>query len=147
MNFHSKIKLTGALSVQKFDESNNLVEQVDVPNLVVTVGKEHIAQRISTNSETIMSHMAIGSGVTTPALTNIALVNELARETLSLTSVSGVDITYTATFGAGVGTGTITEAAIFNASSAGDMLCRTTFPVISKGAAETIAISWTITVG
>lgn len=147
MNFHSKIKLTGELSVQKFDENNNLVQQIDVPNLVVTVGKQHIAQRITTNSETIMSHMAIGSGATTPALTNIALVNELAREALAVTTVDGVNITYTATFGAGIGTGNITEAAIFNAGSSGDMLCRTTFPTIAKGAAETIAISWTITVG
>lgn len=29
----------------------------------------------------------------------------------------------------------------------GDMLCRTTFPVISKTASETVAISWTVTVG
>lgn len=147
MNFHSKIKITGELSIQKFDEKNNLVEQVNVPNLVVTTGKEHIAQRIAGNSETIMSHMAIGQGVATPALTNVALVNELAREALVLTTVTSTDITYTATFGAGVGTGSITEAGIFNAASAGDMLCRTTFPAIAKTASDTIAISWTITVG
>jgi hypothetical protein len=29
----------------------------------------------------------------------------------------------------------------------GDMLCRTTFPVISKSPSETVAISWTVTVG
>lgn len=139
--------MTGELSIQKFDEKNNLVEQINVPNLVVTAGKEHIAQRIAGNSETIMSHMAIGQGVSTPALTNSALNNELAREALLLTTVTSTDITYTATFGAGVGTGNITEAGIFNAASAGDMLCRTTFPVIAKTASDTIAISWTITVG
>lgn len=139
--------MTGELAIQKFDEKNNLVEQVNIPNLVVTTGKEHIAQRIAGNSETIMSHMAIGQGTATPALTNTALANELAREALALTSVSGADITYTATFGVGVGTGNITEAAVFNASSAGDMMCRTTFPVITKSPSDTIAISWTITVG
>lgn len=139
--------MTGELSIQKFDEKNNLVEQVNIPNLVVTSGKEHIAQRIAGNSETIMSHMAIGQGTATPALTNTALANELAREALALTSVSGSDITYTATFGVGVGTGNITEAAIFNAASSGDMMCRTTFPVIAKTSSDTIAISWTITVG
>jgi hypothetical protein len=29
----------------------------------------------------------------------------------------------------------------------GDMLCRTTFPVINKSSSETVAISWTVTVG
>lgn len=147
MNLQSKIKITGKLSVQKFDDKNNLTQQVDVPNLVVTLGKEHIAQRVYTNAEPIMSHMAIGSGVTAPALNNTALSNELARVALSITEVSGVNISYIATYGATIGTGNITEAAIFNASPLGDMLCRTTFPVIAKGEADTIVISWTITVG
>jgi len=50
------------------------------------------------------------------------------------------------TFGAGVGTGAVTEAGIFNASSAGTMLCRTTFSVINKAAADTLGITWTVTV-
>lgn len=139
--------MTGHLTVKKFDDQDNLVQEVHVPNLIVTIGKEHIAQRIITNAETIMSHMAIGDGVTAPALANSALVNELGRQALSASTASGVNITYTASFGVGVGTGNITEAAIFNAASSGDMLCRTTFPVIVKGASETIAISWTVTVG
>ena len=147
MNFHSKIKITGELSIQKFDENNNLVQQINIPNLVVSAGKQHIAQRIASNSETIMSHMAIGSGVTTPALSNSTLVTELARQSLTLTSVDSFNITYTATFAAGIGTGSITEAGIFNNGTSGTMLCRTTFPVITKGASDTIAISWTITVG
>jgi hypothetical protein len=46
----------------------------------------------------------------------------------------------------GVGTGAISEAGIFNASSGGTMLCRTVFPVVNKQASDTIAITWTITI-
>ena len=145
--FHDSVKITGKLTVKKFSADNTLLEEIEIPNLVVTAGKNHIAQRIITNSETIMSHMAIGSGLTTPAAANTTLVTELAREALTTTTVSTSNVTYTATFGAGVGTGSVTEAAIFNASSSGTMLCRTTFPVITKSSSETIAISWTVSVG
>ena len=53
---------------------------------------------------------------------------------------------YVATFPAGTGTGAITEAGILNASSSGTLLCRTVFSVINKGAADTLGITWTVTV-
>ena len=41
----------------------------------------------------------------------------------------------------------LTEAAVLNASSSGTMLCRTVFTVINKGSADSLVITWTITVG
>jgi hypothetical protein len=55
-------------------------------------------------------------------------------------------VAYVATFPAGTGTGAVTEAGLFNASSAGTLLCRTVFSVINKGAADTLGITWTVTV-
>ena len=49
-------------------------------------------------------------------------------------------------FAAGSGTGAITEAGVFNASSGGTMLCRTVFSVVNKGADDSMTITWTITV-
>jgi len=49
-------------------------------------------------------------------------------------------------FGAGEGTGSITEAGIFNASSSGTLLCRTVFSVVNKGASDSMTITWTVTV-
>ena len=48
--------------------------------------------------------------------------------------------------GAGTGTGALTEAAILNASSTGDMLCRTNFNAVNKGAADVIVITWNVTI-
>ena len=55
-------------------------------------------------------------------------------------------MTYTATFAAGTGTGAVTEAGILNASSSGDLLCRTVFSVVNKGASDSMTITWTVTV-
>lgn len=40
------IKLTGRLSIKKFNDKNELVYETEVPNLVVTSGKEYIAIRL-----------------------------------------------------------------------------------------------------
>ena len=95
---------------------------------------------------TAMSHMAIGSGSTAAAAGNSALGSELGRVALTSTTVSGAVVTYVATFAAGTGTGAVTEAGILNASSSGDLLCRTVFSVVNKGASDSMTITWTVTV-
>ena len=47
---------------------------------------------------------------------------------------------------AGTGTGAVVEAGVLNASSGGTLLCRTVFAVVNKGAADTLKITWTVTV-
>ena len=97
-------------------------------------------------SATAMSHMAIGTGSTAAAAGDAALGNEAGRVALTSTTVTSNAVAYVATFAAGTGTGAITEAGIFNASSSGTLLCRTVFSVINKGAADTLGITWTVTV-
>ena len=142
------LKLTGKLKVQKFNQDNNLVEIREIPNLVVSVGKSHIATRISANNEVIMNHMAIGGSATSPAASDTSLGSELGRVGLTSTSVSANTLTYLGTFSPGTGTGTVKEAGIFNAqgSGAGTMLCRTTFADINKGASDSIVITWNVSV-
>lgn len=118
----------------------------EVPNLVVTAGKEFVASRMAGVSSNEMSHMAIGTDNTSPAAGNTALGTEAARVSLTSTTVTNADVVYVATFGAGTGTGSIVEAGLFNASSGGDMLCRTTFAVVNKGSNDSITITWTVTV-
>ena len=135
------LKLTGKLTIAINDE---IVQEV--PNLVVTAGKGYVASRMKDTSATAMSHMAIGTGSTAAAAGNTALGSESARTALTSTTVSGADIVYVDTFAAGTGTGAITEAGIFNASSGGAMLCRTVFSVVNKGANDAMTITWTVTV-
>lgn len=236
--FKDSVKLTGRLLIQKFNENKDLVFSTEVPNLVVTSGKEFIASRIVAGTLDPMGYMAIGDDASVGALAQTTLVNELARVTVTSATASGSNVTFTATFPAGTGTGSIVEAGVFNQDDSsvivfdadnavdagshqitsvahgfttgdkvtytdgggtvvgglidggtyyiirvdadtiklattyafavapsptaisitdgvglnhkltyGTMLCRTTFPVITKSSSETIAISWVVSVG
>lgn len=144
------VKATGQLSVKLVSGNGQVKENFVVPNLVVTVGKEWIAARMADSGQPVqMSHMAVGSDSTAAAAGNIGLGSELGRVALTTAggTVSGAVVTYEATFPAGTGTGAVTEAGIFNASSTPDtMLCRTVFGVVNKGADDTLSITWTVTI-
>lgn len=140
------IILTGALRVVLTDAQGRVKDERELKNLVVTAGKNFIAGRMVGTTPAVMSHMAVGSGTTAPAAANTALVSELGRVALTSSSASGNAIPYIATFGPGTGTGAVTEAGIFNAASTGTLLCRTVFSVINKAAADTLGITWTVTV-
>jgi hypothetical protein len=143
---HDTIKMTGDLKIVLTDENGQIKHEQEVKNLVVTVGKNFIASRMKDTTDTAMSHMAIGSGTTAAAVGDTALGTQLGRVSLTSTTVTTNNVAYVATFPAGTGTGAVTEAGLFNASSGGTMLCRTVFSVINKGAADTLGITWTVTV-
>lgn len=142
------LKIKGKLSVEHFDENQNLIDQRNVNNLVVATGKNYIASRMTSNANVIMSHMSVGGGNVAATTSDTLLVGEMARVVLDSTTVTNNVITYVATFPAGTGTGSLTEAGIFNSPSAnsGAMLCRTRFDVVNKGAADVIVITWNVTV-
>lgn len=140
------IKVTGELKITVTNPNGNVTQETVIPNLVVTAGKNLIASRLKDTTDAAMSHMAIGTGSTAAAAGNTTLGTEAGRVALTSTTVTANAVAYVATFGAGTGTGAITEAGLFNASSSGDMLCRTVFSVINKGAADTLGITWTVTV-
>ena len=148
MKIKDDLKISGELSIIVTDKNGHIKQSMKVPNLVVTAGKQYIASRMAGTAAAVMSHMAIGSGTAAANANDTALGNELGRAGSPLFSLqaSGNTITATATFVEGVGTGAISEAGIFNASSGGTMLCRTVFPVVNKQASDTIAITWTITI-
>ena len=145
---NENLNLTGALTIAL----NDTVVQ-ETKNLVVTAGKEWVADRMA-NANTVMTHMAIGtdttpnSGATIVNAANTTLVTELDRNALTTSggTVSGATISYVCTWAAADGTGAITEAGIFDAATGGDMLARTKFDVVNKGAADSMTITWTITV-
>ena len=137
---HDDLKLTGALTIALNDV---IVEETE--NLVVTAGKNWVADRMN-NANTVMTHMAVGTGSTAAAAGNTALVTETDRNALTSTTVTDNAVAYVATWAAGDATAALTEAAILDAATGGDMLARTVFSVVNKGAADSMTITWTITV-
>lgn len=137
-DLHIVIKdaLTGEVKVDRLEK-----------NLVVTVGKDWIASRMVGTAANTMGYMAVGTDSTAPAAGNTTLGAEVARVAVTSQTASTNTVTYIATFGAGTGTGALTEAGLFNANTSGTMLSRTTYSVINKGSGDEMTITWVITVG
>lgn len=146
---NENLKLSGQLSIVLKDKAGNVKDEREVKNLVVNKGLEYIASRMKDTSKGVMSHMGLGSGTTAAAAAQTDLVTLLgAREALDSTTIAGSSnekIVYVSAFEAGDATGAVTEAGIFNASTSGDMLCRTVFSVVNKAADDTMSVTWTIT--
>ena len=139
------LKLKGRLQITMYRESGQ-IERYDFRNLIVDAGKAFVASRIVGTTANVMTNMAVGTGTTAPAAGNTALQAEVARVAFDNAGAAGPVVTYSATFGPGVGTGALVEAALLNAASVGTMFSRVVYPVVNKGAADTMSVTWTITV-
>ena len=141
------LAMKGELIIDRYNFTGQLVEKRRIPNLVVTAGKTLMISRLLGTTDGVMTHMGVGTGTTSPVVGNTALEIPLsARIALTSSTQDANSVTYVGTFGAGVSTGAITEAGIFNALTSGTMLCRTTFPVVNKAAGDSIIITWVVTI-
>lgn len=141
-----QVTATGKLKLTLKNVKTGEVQVKAVPNLVVNIGKAYIASRMTSSSANAMSHMAIGTSSVTPLITDTALGAQNARVALLTATSLGATASYSALFDVGVGTGAIVEAGIFNASTAGTMLCRTKFDVFNKGPDDQLTIEWDVTI-
>jgi hypothetical protein len=91
--------------------------------------------------------MAIGTG-TGQGVGDNTLASESDRQALDGATPSHVTnvITYHRTFAAGEGTGTMTEAGVFNHAAAGDMLIYSDGISFAKGAGDSLELTWTLTI-
>lgn len=113
-----------------------------VHNTVTTAGKNGAADQVlASPSLGKPTHMAIGTG--SPSGT--ALGTELDRNALTSKTRSNAVVTMVGDWAAGDGTGALTEAGVFDASSTGNMWMSTSFSVVNKAAADTLSITWTFT--
>jgi hypothetical protein len=143
---HEGLKLKGRVGIVLKDRDGQVKEMREIDNLVVNSGLAFITSRMAGTSSEVMSHMALGSSTTAAAAGQTDLLSILgSREALDSTSDSANVITYVASFEAGDATGAVTEAGIFNALTAGTMLCRTVFDVVNKQADDTMTVTWQIT--
>lgn len=149
-------KARGSLSIVLKDTNGNVKESRDIHNLIVDIGLKYIIERMTSDTTPVMSHMAVGSDDdTTDAeqFTDLGSTLDVRKALGGITvknsgsSTYNDSIEYDATFFAGQSTGPIAEAGLFNDGTIGqgDMLARTTFPVVNKGADDILAITWTIT--
>lgn len=141
----SELIIIPNMHIQLFDENGKLKDERFIKNTVTTAGKNGVANQILA-APTIakMGWMAIGTG--TPSGTLLGA--EVARVAFDSKTAPAAIVTVVATFGAGVGTGAITEAGTFNIVTANtvDMWMSASFAVVNKAAGDSIVATWTLTV-
>lgn len=157
MNSQESLKLAGKLNIVVTGEDGTIKDSRTVDNLVVESGLRWITESMAktSNSPAAMTHMGIGDSTQAAADSDTNLLGpNTFRKTFTTATVANSspaagrgNIVYQCQFltGDNITGGAITEAGIFNAASGGTMLCRTVFPVVNKGANDTMTITWTIT--
>lgn len=137
--------LKGEFEVFLYDSDKKLKAYRHVKNLTVNAGFKTVCDMMGSGSVSAFGHCGIGIGTIAPAAGDTTLGSETARVQGGYTRTADTVWKNDATFGAGVGTGAITESGLFNDSSAGTLLCRQTFAVINKGVSDTLVVSWQYT--
>ncbi len=144
MEIKEQIGIKGKVHICLRDKKGKFKVNRIIRNTVTTLGKTHVADRLaSTPSEAAMGWMAIGTG--TGGTT--ALTTELDRNAHTSYTHTNAVVTYICDWAAGDGTGAITEAGIFNSSTiGGTMFVYASFSAINKLSADSLKITWAVTV-
>jgi hypothetical protein len=141
------VAITGEVELILRDPDGREKELRTIRNLVVTTGKEGIAdQMASAPSIGVPKYIAIGTGSTAAAAGDTALGTEVKRKEATSRTRSGAVLTMSVTFSAGEGTGALREAGILTASSGGTLYSRTVYELLNKEAGDALEVTWKLTV-
>ncbi len=148
--FRGDLKMNGHFKAELFDISGNLKDAREIHNTVTVLGHKMSAdQLLASPAVAKPGWMEVGTGTgQTAASTTLATYISGSRTALdSKTRGANAIITMVCTLGAGVGTGAITEAGVFNVvtQNTTDLLCYASFSVINKAAGDSLVITWTLT--
>lgn len=138
------------LEIRRKDGS---IESFKQRNTIVSAGKAGLASRINgSGAEAAFTYLAVGTGSTSVSAGDTTLGTELASDGLSraaatvsrtTTSVTNDTARLSVTFSVS-GTQTLREVGVFNASSAGTMLCRTVFAAVTVNNGDSLTINYDI---
>jgi hypothetical protein len=106
-----------------------------------------IGNRAASGATAAMGWIAVGTGSTAFSQSQSALISELTRQAATFSHTAGTKVfSFTTTFAAGIATGTLLEAGVFNQSAiGGTMLDRVVFGGISKAAGDALTQTFTFT--
>jgi len=144
--FTGEFNPTFNMVLELFDEAGNLKDTRRVHNTVTQAGKNGLMdQMMATPSLAKAGWMELGTGMGGTTTLNAYIAGSRVALTSKLRSTNVV--TMVGDFGAGVGTGAVTEAGIFDVVTQNtvNMWCYSSFTVINKAAGDSLKITWTLT--
>ena len=143
MNKNPQVSCNVKLSLRT--NTGKILYEVEGHNLIVTTGKNLIAGLVAGEVIVAPSHMAIGNDNTAPVVGDTALGGELGRVLIGSISRAANVVTLNDSFPGGIGTGTVEEIGLFNDVDVGIMIARFLTGTFTKGAADILDFTWTLT--
>jgi hypothetical protein len=139
----AQVTLTGHWRAELFGPDGISKEVQEGSNTVTTAGKTGAAARIAaTPALPTWGWMAVGTGSPTATLLGTEIARVAFDSNIEVTNVT----TAIATFPAGTGTGTLTEAGTFDVVTANTIHMWTSATIaFTKGALDSLVITWTLT--
>jgi len=142
--------LKGKFRIAVLGEDQKLKTYLEVPNTIMNAGKAVVSGLMLTDvGEDAFDYIAIGTSNTAPNATQSALIAEKYRVagTGSQETTTVTDDTARLTSSIAITSSiSVQEAGIFNSSSTGDMLARSTFSAVSVNNGDTINIGYDVKV-
>ena len=129
---------------------NEVIAEREIDNTIMNAGKAIVSGLILTDvGGTAFDYLAVGTSATAPNATQTALIAEKYRVagtgSRQTTTVTNDTARLTGSI-AITASNSIQEAGIFNSSSAGSLLARTTFSAISVSASDTLNVGYSVKV-
>jgi len=146
----SNVAIKGVCHIRLWGPDGELKEERIIHNTVTELGDAHVADAMSDIGEAVLGFIATGTGSGQVAA-DVGLDASLNRKALTSTTLglgaADNDVVFVGDWAAGVGSGAITEAGIFVGDNNTSMNYYADFAVVTKGAADTLEITWTVTYG
>jgi len=144
--FASDIHATGEVTLTLYGPDGE-VKETRIANTVKAAGLAGAADQILA-SPTLPKPgwMEVGTGSPAATLLGAYIVGSRTAMNAPKTRAAGV-VTMVTVFGAGVGTGAITEAGVFDVVTENtvNMWLSASFSVVNKAAGDSLTITWTLT--
>ena len=146
-----EVSIEGKATIKEEDpETGEVVSKETFSNVLVQDGAQKLAKYVSGDAPTDVEWMAVGDGATagnSPSGTESALENELSRSSAITPSVSGETVTWSNTFSATEGNGSLSEMGMFDdsASASGTMLSYVIFSDTKDNANNDLTIEYNLT--
>ena len=153
------MKFIGTFYARIVNLDGSVADAWAVDNLITEYGCAHAASRLIGTSQSVMTHLAVGTG-TGETAASTTLNAEIARVALASMAVgTGAlddevgrvcldnEVIYKASFVDATGAGTIAEFAVFDANAVGNMLNYATGFSKVKTATQTLVVAYVLTCG
>lgn len=154
MGLSENLDMKGRLTLQKYNKTNQMVQEIFADNNIVLSGRDLVAKLFIKENIAPISHVAVGTGRTeVDPKTDTKLNAELFRKAITkivpnqdLTQTDGgrIKVKITTELDFGEANGALTEAGLFNANTLGVMYNRAVFSAINKTSEFKLTLIWEI---